>query len=214
MAHPWHHAISSSKTFGGTPEEHFPLHAFLDHSKMILADPRHRSLLHHHAGIDLAKTAFAHLQNAEAIATLHITEDMGRIPQISDWILPISPCLKEGVLKNSRARATNFEESLKGNPFPADAQRGLQKILDILSTPEKREPNLAESPLRLFYFTAAGIFLCEDLLGPLLPNSQTATRYAAEWIVRNTIAKIPSFQDILQGVPIEDWMYKKAAPVV
>lgn len=214
MAHPWNHAIASARAFGSTPEIHFPLHHFIDHSKMILADPRHRSLLHHEVGITITEIAFAHIPQAREITSQHIIEDMGQIPKLSDWIAEPSQSLTKSVLRNHLAQSPNLLACIENHRFPHADQEGLEQIIQILSLPETLEPKLANSPLRLFYFTAAGIFLCENVIGTLLPNSQTPTRYAAEWVVRNTLKNIPTFQDILQEVDIEPWMYQNAKKII
>jgi hypothetical protein len=51
MAHCYHHALSSVKKWGGVAEDYLPLHNWMDESKMITADFRHRALRHHSEGI-------------------------------------------------------------------------------------------------------------------------------------------------------------------
>jgi len=52
MAHPYHHALSSVKKWGGTVDDFIAVHAWLgDQSKEITADFRHRALRHHAEGI-------------------------------------------------------------------------------------------------------------------------------------------------------------------
>lgn len=46
MSKPYIHAISSAKKFGGRPEDYEEIHSFLDSSKGIIADNRHRSATH------------------------------------------------------------------------------------------------------------------------------------------------------------------------
>ena len=47
MAHPYHHALSSARKWGGTADDYLPLHAWFDDpSKLIVADFRHRALRH------------------------------------------------------------------------------------------------------------------------------------------------------------------------
>lgn len=58
MAHPYHHAVSSVRKWGGAPEDYLAIHAWFDESKKILADPRHRALRHHAEGIFLAERVF------------------------------------------------------------------------------------------------------------------------------------------------------------
>ncbi|KKM80919.1 hypothetical protein LCGC14_1335040 [marine sediment metagenome] len=58
MAHPYHHALSSVKKWGGTVEDTLAVHAWFDASKSITADFRHRALRHHAEGIFMAETIF------------------------------------------------------------------------------------------------------------------------------------------------------------
>ena len=51
MAHPYHHALSSVKKWGGTVDDYLACHEFFDSSKLILADFRHRALRHHAEGV-------------------------------------------------------------------------------------------------------------------------------------------------------------------
>ena len=51
MGHCYHHALSSVKKWGGAAEDYLPLHQWLDESKAITADFRHRALRHHAEGI-------------------------------------------------------------------------------------------------------------------------------------------------------------------
>src|SRR2546430_10018483 len=47
MAHPYHHALSSLRQWGGSVEDYQRIHGWFDESKMIIADFRHRALRHH-----------------------------------------------------------------------------------------------------------------------------------------------------------------------
>jgi hypothetical protein len=58
MAHPYHHALSSVKKWGGTVEDYQRIHDWFDESKQITADFRHRALRHHAEGIFMAETIF------------------------------------------------------------------------------------------------------------------------------------------------------------
>lgn len=58
MAHPFEHARSSAKKFGGKPEDYLAIHRWFDESKEFLADFRHRALRHHTEGIFLAERIF------------------------------------------------------------------------------------------------------------------------------------------------------------
>lgn len=99
MAHSYHHAVSSTRKWGGTPEDYLSIHNWLDGSKLILADFRHRALRHHAEGCWLAEQLFGvTLTNSAGrvvpvrmIAEQHIVEDLGRIPSFADWVRCIRP---------------------------------------------------------------------------------------------------------------------------
>lgn len=51
IANPWHHAVSSAKRWGGSPDDYLEVHSWFDASKAHVADFRHRALRHHSEGI-------------------------------------------------------------------------------------------------------------------------------------------------------------------
>jgi hypothetical protein len=99
MAHPYHHAVSSAKKFGGIPEEFVRFHEFLDRSKSHMADFRHRALRHHSEGIFLLEEFFGTTTLLSTgrrlpvrfIGEQHVLEDLGRIPTVQDWLGKIQP---------------------------------------------------------------------------------------------------------------------------
>jgi hypothetical protein len=99
MAHPYHHALSSVRKWGGVPADYQPIHDWFDGSKLILADFRHRALRHHAEGIFMAETIFGTtITNADGrivpvrwIGEQHVAEDLGRIPSFADWAKSIRP---------------------------------------------------------------------------------------------------------------------------
>ena len=99
MAHPYHHALSSVRNWGGTVDDYLPVHAWFDESKLIIADYRHRALRHHAEGIFMAERIFGAtltLDNGKVIPVRwigeqHVREDLGRIPSFADWVRCIRP---------------------------------------------------------------------------------------------------------------------------
>ena len=99
MAHSYHHAVSSARKWGGKPDDYQAIHDWLDGSKLILADFRHRALRHHAEGCFAAEALFGlTLTNSAGrsvpvrlIAEQHIVEDLGRIPSFADWVRCIRP---------------------------------------------------------------------------------------------------------------------------
>ncbi len=99
MAHAYHHAVSSSKKFGGDPDEYLKYHEFLDASKSHMADFRHRALRHHSEGIFMLEALFGstitlstgRILPVRFIGEQHVIEDLGRIPTVQDWLAKIHP---------------------------------------------------------------------------------------------------------------------------
>lgn len=95
--HPYHHALSSVRKFGGVPEDYQAIHDWFDESKMFFADFRHRALRHHAEGIYMAERIFGvTIKNADGkqvpvryIGEQHVREDLGRIPSVQDWFSKI-----------------------------------------------------------------------------------------------------------------------------
>ena len=81
------------------PEDYLALHDWFDESKAHLADFRHRALRHHSEGIFLCASIFgATIQNSDGkqvpvrtIGEQHVTDDLGWIPSVKDWLQHIQP---------------------------------------------------------------------------------------------------------------------------
>jgi hypothetical protein len=99
MAHPYHHAESSARKYGGEPHEYLKYHEFLDASKSHMADFRHRALRHHSEGIFMLEHLFGstitlstgRVLPVRFIGEQHVLEDLGRIPTVQDWLGRIQP---------------------------------------------------------------------------------------------------------------------------
>lgn len=102
----WNHAVSAARKWGGKPEDYIAIEEFIDSSKEILGDVRHRSLYHHTAGVWLCQRVFGRtitVPKANAlgsvdvpvrlIAERHVIEDLGWLPSPADYIkgMPIQP---------------------------------------------------------------------------------------------------------------------------
>lgn len=99
MAHPYHHAVSSARRFGGEPADYQAIHDWFDASKEHIADFRHRALRHHTQGIFEAERVFGTTITTSTgksvpvrlVAEQHVREDLGRIPTLADWLSRIRP---------------------------------------------------------------------------------------------------------------------------
>ncbi|MFA5957762.1 hypothetical protein [Hyphomicrobium sp.] len=99
MTHPYFHAVSSAKLFGGTSDDYLPIHAWFDATKESFPDFRHRALRHHAEGVFECERVFgATIRNSHGkdvpvryVGEQHVMEDCGRIPTIADWLSKIRP---------------------------------------------------------------------------------------------------------------------------
>ncbi|MGW9170119.1 DUF6915 family protein [Streptomyces decoyicus] len=100
----WNHAQSSARKWGGTPEDYLLIHEFIDSSKRIIGDVRHRSIYHHTEGVwlcqrifgvtlEVQKTHKAIQVPVRLVAEQHILEDLGWLPSPADYIkgMPVEP---------------------------------------------------------------------------------------------------------------------------
>lgn len=100
----WHHAQSAARKWGGTPEDYIAVEEFIDSSKRIIGDVRHRSLYHHTEGVWLCQQIFGRTLTiprehgsievpVRLIAERHVLEDLGWLPSPADYIagMPIKP---------------------------------------------------------------------------------------------------------------------------
>ncbi len=97
MSKPWIHALSSSRKFGGIPEDYIDIHNLMDSSKATIADSRHRALTHNSwfIGTVLERIFGVVLTNSNGrqvsvrdIGEQHVLEDFGGryIPSAQDYL--------------------------------------------------------------------------------------------------------------------------------
>lgn len=100
VSHTWVHSVNSAKKFGGKPEDYLAMHDWMDATKEVFADFRHRALRHHSQGIFEMERVFGnHITNSDGdvvpvryIGEQHVKEDCGgRIPTVADWFRNIRP---------------------------------------------------------------------------------------------------------------------------
>jgi len=92
--HPYHHALSSVKKFGGKTDDYIKIHDWFDASKSGFADSRHRAMRHHSEGIFWCEEMFGKtITNSQGkvvpvrlIGEQHVLEDLKYIPSMKDWL--------------------------------------------------------------------------------------------------------------------------------
>lgn len=90
----WYHAQSCARKWGGAPEDYLPIHEFIDSSKQVIGDVRHRAVYHHTLGVFLCERIFGKTITTSAgkqipvrlIAERHILEDLGWLPSPADYL--------------------------------------------------------------------------------------------------------------------------------
>lgn len=126
MAHPHHHAISSAKQWGGTPDDYIQIHDWFDETKAHHADFRHRALRHHAEGIFLCEQVFGRTLQISTgrmvpvryIGEQHVREDLGFIPSATDWLKQIqaAPWMVRGTVNLERELAQLEAREAVENP--------------------------------------------------------------------------------------------------
>jgi hypothetical protein len=95
MSKPWIHSLSSARKFGGKPEDYIEIHNFLDSSKGVIADNRHRALTHNSWFLSVVlervfgvtfKNSADRTISVRDIGEQHVFEDLGCIPSGQDYL--------------------------------------------------------------------------------------------------------------------------------
>ncbi|WP_374191324.1 DUF6915 family protein [Streptomyces argyrophylli] len=125
----WHHAVSAARKWGGEPELYLPIEEFIDSSKAILGDVRHRAIYHHTEGVWLVQRIFGVTLDVpkgnrivkvptRLIAERHIQEDLGWLPSPADYIkgMPV-----ESWMSGSKRKQVPLSTLLLNQPGAANA---------------------------------------------------------------------------------------------
>ena len=95
MAHPWQHAKSSAKKFGGSPVDYLAIHNWFDETKAWVGHSMHRMFRHHSEGIFECEKRFGMvITNSDGkdvyvryVGEQHVKEDCNNyIPTAKEWV--------------------------------------------------------------------------------------------------------------------------------
>ena len=137
MAHPWHHAESSARKYGGKPADYLAIHAWFDASKAHMANFRHRALRHHAAGIfEMERTFGVTITSSDGreiptrfIGEQHVREDCGgRVPSLQDWF--------RGIPAQRWMSVGDLRDDAPGADIPGDAPESLEAWRDAVARGE------------------------------------------------------------------------------
>lgn len=94
MSHPYYHALSAARCWGGSWRDYIEVEQWFDQTKGHIADARHRLLLHNEFGVELCCRIFGDTlirpsDGGEArvaeVARRHVEEDFGRkVPGVEE----------------------------------------------------------------------------------------------------------------------------------
>lgn len=123
----WHHAVSAARKWGGTPEDYIEIEEFIDSSKKIIGDVRHRAVYHHTEGVFLCQRIFGRIitvnkKNGHGtvdvpvrlVAERHILEDLGWLPSPADYLSRIDIRQNDWMSGGMRKELGNFEQLFGG----------------------------------------------------------------------------------------------------
>lgn len=230
---PLQHANISAKTYGGVWQDYIEIHNFLDSSKAACAHFKHRFLLHHTEGIDLAVCLFGEILTnndgqtilSRQILTDHLIEDVGNIVSVEDWAKDLMP-KKAGRIYQflAKKRAQIEADEMKGEAELFDAfqlsAEDISAIKSFLALPLK---NSTHPAALLFSHNSFSIFLAEKLLGVALVKNTArsgksdskmqliATREVFERVIFLRLKAIYSPAEIIARTAEIDWMRGKYA---
>ena len=210
MAHPYHHAVSSAKRFGGQPEDYLALHSWFDATKAHLADARHRVLRHHSFGIFVAEQKFGvTLTNSSgnriptrAVGEQHVQEDFSFIPSVQQCFkrLPVEAWPQTNYQDDTPSRhARESAEQFGGNA---------QTYLPVHVFLESSRLHLSDARHRALLHTTLGVQTVEEVFG--LELTGVPTRLIAEAHIGADLGFMPTVEEALDGLPLEPWMFRGA----
>ena len=214
MAHPYHHALSSMKRFGGQGEDYLAVHRWFDATKAHIADARHRCLRHQSFGIFLAEQVFGvtilnSSQNQipiRPIAEQHVQEDFSFIPSVQQCFgnLP----LERWMLQNYESDTPSVHARWSVQKFGGQ----LEDYLPIHQFLEDSRLHLPDSRHRVLLHTALGVQTVEEVFGlELTTSDQTVpTRFVAEAHIKADLGFIPTVEEALDSLSLEPWMFRGA----
>ncbi len=213
--HPYDHARSSARRFGGQWQDYYPCHAWFDATKSIQCRFTHRALRHHLEGIKEALAAFGPaIQNSDGakadllqVGLQHLDEDCGIIPRAGDWLIDFdAPDWLPEEVPDSDALSAVSAQRFGGEP------RHYRALHDwFLAT----QSWCIGAEHLLFRHHSFGIFEAETRFGPALDigsERRVPTRVVAERHVQTVLGRVPAAVDALRRIKGARWMLQATSP--
>lgn len=212
MAHPYYHSVSTRKGFGGTWEDYFPYHAFMDHTKAHIANAKHRLLLHNAWGIFFVEQLFGatfarpsdgKVKALRPILERHVEEDFGgKIPSLPECFdMNRRPFYRlDDTVMHARLSAKiyggTYEEYMP-------LHEALNQVRDVWS----------DQTSQCILHNIWGVALLVRKFGPTMTLSTgkvLSTRLVLESHVVQDLGHIPTVAEAMADIKVRSWMYTKA----
>lgn len=211
MTHPYYHAESSTRFWGGIPTDYLPLHQWMDSSKKMLCNFKHRSWFHRSDQCGTAISIFGDtIINSDNERVLvknifeqHIYEDCGGfLPSLSDWFMRIEFPYPDFKYIDTLDQAKRSAHKFGGEP---EDYISIHKWFD--ETEALLNGDVRHLALRNH---SVGIFECESLFGETIKNEAgkiIPVRYIAEQHIANEFSGlVPAVSDWLNAIKPAIWM--------
>lgn len=221
IAHPYYHALSSAKRFGGESDDYFHIHAWFDQTKAHLATSQHRLALHHDFGIDLCQQIYGTELRRRSdgvmvpvyrVARQHVEEDFGYVPELRFCLRthPIACGVSAPIPSERLDPAVQLTTLVTKHGGVADDYSALVRWFGCVGD------WMDDRQFFPLYGNSFGIFLAEAALGATMQltvdggHKPVPTRYIAETLILSTLGRIPSLVSFLRQIPLEPWMSRGA----
>jgi len=213
---PIHHALVSTRLFGGAPKDYLAVHNAFDMSKAALPDMRHRAALHSvDHGAAVMELIFPERIGGTTLGDIcfqHVNDDQGFDVKLDHWL---AECQVPGYAMAFRAPPEGLEGFLI-SPAQACAdrwggsERDYAAICEYYTLPSRFSDHPMAPAVAL---NAFGIFFSEMAFGQAIEvaRSDGRTRYVAirdigECISLARYSKILSLADVFQTMAKKPWM--------
>lgn len=215
MAHPYFHALSSVRQWGGVISDYIDKHQWFDYTKSHVADARHRLILHHADAVGLFCAIHGeYFENSDGqqvsnrlLGQQHVIEDFGKLMQLKDVAVTLQSTHKVPEFNKERAHTylidrknLNKQDAYKVESFFGIFADALPEVL---------------APAGQYMLTNAfGIFLFQDYIGQMFNydngRSQIPSRAIAEKYILAGYGKLPTLHEVITSFSVERWMFDNA----
>jgi hypothetical protein len=221
---PLQHARIAAHRYGGEWQNWIAIHDWIDRSKAIFPSMQHRMFLHSDFGEWLAIRIHGEALEAKdgtVISTRnlfrdHQVEDLGRVVTLAEWLREI-----DADYWTRRRRPPRHLDQIREEPAEGLAARwgGVPSdylaLIDFFNKSCEFAPENPDAAAMITH-NSFGIFLAEELLGTVIPLTETndlrqfpqiiSTRSAAEDLVYARIGSIPPAGNLAARARLRLWM--------